>query len=87
MTFAKQKVVTRKFVKGKDSRQKNLVVVGVLKNQNTKQIKSCFVRIVKGGKTMINDKDLFNNSLLNLIKLFEELEENNTNEEKEIPES
>jgi len=36
---------------------------------------------------MINDKDLFNNSLLNLIKLFEELEENNTNEEKEILES
>ena len=42
---------------------------------------------MKGGKTMINDKDLFNNSLLNLIKLFEELEENNTNEEKEILES
>ena len=36
---------------------------------------------------MINDKDLFDNSLLNLIKLFEELEESNKNEEKEILES
>jgi len=43
MIFAKLKDVTRKFVREKGLQMKNLVIVGVLKNQKLSPFNSCFL--------------------------------------------